>query len=76
MKGKLQEEGNMTAGSWLRLFGLRLWSERKGQDLIEYALLGAFLTVAVAGFFPRDIAPSISTVMSKVTSVLDAQQGG
>ena len=65
----------MTTALWVRLFGLRLWTERKGQDLIEYALLAAFLTVAVAGFFPTDIAPNVSKVFSKVSSVLDSSPG-
>jgi Flp pilus assembly pilin Flp len=50
----------------------RLWTDRKGQDLIEYALLASFLTVAVAAFFPRDIAPGISTVFSKIVDSLRA----
>ena len=44
---------------------------KSGQDMIEYALLAAFLTVAVAAFFPTNIAPNISTVFSKITSVLN-----
>ena len=58
----------MTTFFWLRLSAWR--TERCGQDLIEYALLAAFLTVAVAGFFPTDIAPNISTIFSKVSSLL------
>jgi Flp pilus assembly pilin Flp len=60
----------MTTIFWSRLYGL--WTQRRGQDLIEYALLAAFLTVAVAGFFPTDIAPNISAVFSKVSSMLDS----
>jgi len=48
----------------------RLWRDQKGQDLIEYALLGAFIAVAVAVFFPTSIAPNISTVFSKVVSLM------
>ncbi len=31
---------------------LNLNQDRKAQDLIEYALMAAFLSVAVAAFFP------------------------
>jgi Flp pilus assembly pilin Flp len=57
----------MAALSWqLR----RLWRDRNGQDLIEYALLASFVAVAVAAFFPTDIAPNISKVFSKISSTL------
>jgi Flp pilus assembly pilin Flp len=45
--------------------------DRKGQDLIEYALLAGFIGVAVAFFFPMDIAPNISGIMSKVSSLMN-----
>jgi Flp pilus assembly pilin Flp len=48
----------------------RLWRNKKAQDLIEYALLGGFIAVAVAVVFPTSIAPNISTVFSKVVSIL------
>lgn len=48
---------------------LRVWRDRQAQDLIEYALLAAFLTVAVAAIFPMDIAPNISAVFSKLVVV-------
>ena len=52
----------------------RLWRNKKAQDLIEYALLGAFIAVAVAVFFPTSIAPNISTVFSKVVSLMGLVQ--
>lgn len=48
----------------------RLLLDRQGQDLIEYALMTAFLTVAVAAFFPTSLAPNMSQIMSKVGSLL------
>ena len=30
----------------------RFWREQRGQDLIEYALLGATIAIVVAGFLP------------------------
>jgi len=50
--------------------GLRLARDCRGQDMIEYALMAAFVAVAVAGILPPSLPPAISTVFSKVTSVL------
>lgn len=50
---------------------LRLKRDRRAQDLIEYALLAAFIAVAVAAIFPTDIAPNISKTFSKVTVYLN-----
>ncbi len=52
--------------AWLR----RLWNNRGGQDLIEYALLAAAIAVIVAGFLPPAVMPSVSTIFSKITSTL------
>jgi len=49
----------------------RLWKNQAGQDFIEYALITGFVGVAVAFFFPMDIAPNISGIMSKVSSLLN-----
>ena len=49
-----------------------LWKERKAQDLIEYALMAGFVAVAVAFLFTTSIAPNISTIMGKVSRMLDA----
>jgi Flp pilus assembly pilin Flp len=48
------------------------WRDRKGQDLIEYALMAGFLAVAVGAVFPAGIAPAICGIMSKVNSTLIA----
>jgi Flp pilus assembly pilin Flp len=42
---------------------------RKGQDLIEYALMAGFVAVAAGAIMP-DVASSISTIFSKVASVM------
>ena len=49
---------------------IRLRADRQGQDMIEYALMAAFLTVAVAAFFPTSLAPNMSQIMSKAASLL------
>lgn len=50
----------------------KLWTDVRGQDMIEYALLAAALAVTVAGFLPPTIMPSVSTIFSKVVSGLNA----
>ena len=57
--------------TWERLIK-NFWLDRRGQDLIEYAMLAAFLAVAVGPVFPSDIAPNISKVFSRVTSMMNA----
>jgi pilus assembly protein Flp/PilA len=41
----------------------------EGQDLIEYALMAGFVAVAAGALMPN-IASSISTVFSKISSIL------
>jgi Flp pilus assembly pilin Flp len=54
-------------GLWIRLA-----SDRRGQDMIEYALLAAAIAVIVAGFLPPAVMPSVSTIFSKVVSGFNA----
>jgi Flp pilus assembly pilin Flp len=49
-----------------------LWTDRKGQDLLEYALIVGLVAVVVAGFLPPALMPSISTIFSKVISGFNA----
>jgi Flp pilus assembly pilin Flp len=60
--------------SMVRIYAMacRLWSDVRGQDLIEYALLAATLAVVVAGFLPPTIMPAVSTIFSKVISGFNA----
>jgi len=44
-------------------------SDRRGQDLIEYALMAGFIAVSVVTMFDG-VASSFVTVMSKVDSVM------
>jgi pilus assembly protein Flp/PilA len=43
--------------------------DTRGQDLIEYALMAGFVAVAAGAVMPG-VADSISTIFSKVGSVL------
>ena len=50
---------------------LRIWKETRGQDLIEYALMAGFVAVAAGAIMPS-VATDISTIFSKVGSVMTA----
>lgn len=50
---------------------LKIWKDQSGQDLIEYALMAGFVAVA-AGAIRPGVATSISTIFSKVASVMSA----
>ena len=50
---------------------LKVWTDTRGQDLIEYALMAGFVAVAAGAIMPG-IADSISTIFSKVGSVMTA----
>jgi Flp pilus assembly pilin Flp len=43
--------------------------DRRGQDLIEYALLAGFVALAAGAIMPG-VATSISTVFSEIASVM------
>jgi pilus assembly protein Flp/PilA len=53
------------------IWKLRIWKDTRAQDLIEYALMAGFVAVA-AGAIMRGVASSISTIFSKISSVLSA----
>jgi pilus assembly protein Flp/PilA len=50
---------------------LTLRRDTKGQDLIEYALMAGFVAVAAGAVMPN-ISSQISTIFSKVGSILVA----
>ena len=58
------------------LLQLKIWKDRRGQDLIEYALMAGFVAVAAGAIMPG-VATSISTIFSKIASVMTnaANQG-
>lgn len=51
------------------LWKLRIWKDTKGQDLIEYALMAGFVAVAAGAIMPN-VSGSISTIFSKIDSVM------
>jgi Flp pilus assembly pilin Flp len=56
-------------GSLLMNFLIRTWRDRRGQDLIEYALMAGFVAV-VAGAIMPGVSSSISTIFSQIASVM------
>jgi pilus assembly protein Flp/PilA len=53
----------------LRIWQLEIWKDTRGQDLIEYALMAGFVAVAAGAIMPN-VASSISTIFSQISSVL------
>lgn len=47
-----------------------LKKDRRGQDLVEYALMAGFVAVAAGAVFPTTVAPNISMIFSKINSTL------
>jgi pilus assembly protein Flp/PilA len=50
------------------------WRDTQGQDLIEYALMAGFVAVAAGAVMPS-VSSSVSTIFSKIGSVLVAGGG-
>ena len=50
---------------------MQILKDKKGQDLIEYALMAGFVAVAAGAIMPA-VATSINTIFSKVNSVMTA----
>jgi len=48
---------------------LKIWKDNRGQEMVEYALIAAFL-VAAGGALSPAVASDVSNVFSKVTSSL------
>ena len=48
---------------------LKALKDTRGQDLIEYALMAGFVAVAAGAIMPT-VSTSISTIFSKVSSVM------
>jgi Flp pilus assembly pilin Flp len=52
------------------MWKLKALKDTRGQDLIEYALMAGFVAVAAGAVMPS-VATSISTIFSKVGSVMN-----
>ena len=49
---------------------LKIWLDDSGQDMVEYALLAGVVAVAAGAAIPP-IAEDISTIFSKLESIVD-----
>jgi len=58
-------------GTQALIFLVRAWRDRRGQDLIEYALMAGFVAVAAGAIMPN-VASSISVIFSQISSVLSS----
>ena len=54
---------------YANIYALRIWSDTKGQDMIEYALMAGFVAVAAGALMPS-VSTSIASVFTKVGSVV------
>jgi Flp pilus assembly pilin Flp len=54
---------------WRLLIGLLVWSDQRGQDLIEYAMIAGFIAV-VSGMFMPNVSNDVSMVFSKIASAM------
>jgi len=46
-----------------------MWTNTRGQDLIEYALLAGFVAVAAGAIFPTTLMPNVSMIFSKLADL-------
>ena len=53
---------------------IRIWRDRRGQDLIEYSLMAGFVAVAAGAIMPG-VAHNISIIFSKISSTMTAASG-
>ncbi len=51
-----------------------IWRNTRAQDMIEYALMAGFMAVAAGAVLP-DAGGDISTIFSRVTSVMSLATG-
>jgi pilus assembly protein Flp/PilA len=53
------------------MWRLRLWSDTRGQDLVEYALATGLVAVAAVACLPG-LSGTVNTVFSKIGSIVNA----
>jgi Flp pilus assembly pilin Flp len=49
---------------------MRLWKDRRGQDLLEYALMGGFVALSAGALILPQVSSSISKIFVHVSSVM------
>ena len=53
------------------IWRLRIWTDNRGQELVEYALMAGFVAVA-AGTVMSGVAISLSEIFSTIASTMTA----
>lgn len=64
---RMEEKMNLV--TFVQTALVQLKKDRRGQDLIEYALMAGFVAVAAGAVMPS-VSASISTIFSQVSSVM------
>ena len=59
-----------------RFMNRKIWSDQRGQDFVEYALLAALITTSLGIVMPGWIFPKVSQIMAAVVSSLILGTGG
>ena len=54
---------------------IKIWSDTRGQDLLEYALMAGFIAVTAGAIMPG-VSDSLTTIFSKVGSVMTRAASG
>ncbi len=52
--------------------GLQIWRERRGQDLVEYAMIAGFLAASCSVLLP-DFPKNMSMIISKISATWAAR---
>jgi Flp pilus assembly pilin Flp len=55
---------------WKKIIQMTIWKDERGQDMVEYALLAGFITIAAGAVFPP-ASDNISIIFSRLTSIMD-----
>lgn len=50
---------------------MKIWTDQRGQDMVEYGLLAGFITVTIGAGYPP-VSDDISMIFSKLGSITDA----
>jgi Flp pilus assembly pilin Flp len=56
----------------LRRFAGRIWRDRRGQDLIEYALMGGFVTLSAIAALPHVFYDPLNRIVITVAYKLQS----
>jgi Flp pilus assembly pilin Flp len=67
--GQLERGGIQMTALVNQIWKLKIWSDARGQDLVEYALISGFIVSIAAAASPA-LSGSISTVFSSVADAL------